>query len=147
MMLLFGLLVLGSLFCACSDSLNNSANSADITLHSTQSDCLGGLNSPPGKIAKTTPLVWFYAGHDTLAVYHDSTYYNCGSHIAIFMEHEGFTIDFAEVDTLMIPMDCMCYFNVQATVAGLPRGTYTARLWHDDSGELLAEEELYVPGK
>ncbi len=140
-------LVVIAQFWGCSNRSIDTDSADTIVLQSTQSECLNGFTEPPGRIVESYGHVSFYAGHDTVIVGHDSTYYNCGSHLAVFLEQDDLELNFSEVDTFMTPMRCMCYFDVQAVAGGLSTGVYTVRLWQGDTGELLAEEELFVPGK
>jgi hypothetical protein len=111
------------------------------------SECLTGSE---GALSNDSPwpggTVRFAVSYDTLFVYHDSAYYNCCPMFSFTVETSGSEVDFIEADTTTMPCDCMCYFNLDCSVAGLEPGTYTARLWTEDKAELLGEAVVTLTG-
>jgi len=89
--------------------------------------------------------VRFAVSYDTLFVYHDSAVYQCCADIVFNFEAQGSTLDFIERD-VGEPCDCMCLFNLEFSLASIPPGTYTARLWTENKGQLLGEAEVTIPG-
>jgi hypothetical protein len=82
----------------------------------------------------------FETNCDTLTVYHDALFANCGAVLAFAFEQDGTILTFTETDTSSAWLRCMCYFNVSAQVAGLAPGGYTVRLWDDGNIQDLGGE-------
>lgn len=63
---------------------------------------------------------------DTLHVLHTNAVYNCcPDDIEVTMSIDGTTITLSEREITTVPCDCLCCFDVEATVADLPAGQYT----------------------
>ncbi len=87
---------------------------------------------------------------DTLHVLHSNATYNCcPDEIVISFSMEKDLLLFTEEEILTIPCDCVCCYDVGATVVDLPPGTYTVEFcWFDyETGEITCFiDEIVIPG-
>jgi hypothetical protein len=56
----------------------------------------------------------------SLHVYHKYAYYNCCKKYAVTWQVVGENITAYEADTAAAPCECLCYFNLEATLNGVP---------------------------
>ncbi len=108
----------------------------------TQSGCLEALFL--GKGVGNNGTVYFEVNHDTLIMRHDSSVYHCAAIIAITLIQEGSVLNFVEEDTSSVPANCICPFDLTATVAGLQAGWYTAKVWNEDMTILFGQADIYI---
>jgi hypothetical protein len=65
-----------------------------------------------------------------IAIVHDDVEYNCCAWIDVQVEQQPFVVEFYEREQFEFgPCFCMCCFDTEMEVAGLPPGEYTVRLW------------------
>jgi hypothetical protein len=91
-------------------------------------------------------LIWYEARCDTLFVHHDSRIANCCSRIVFGFEQQGTLLDLTEADSSDAPCDCVCPFDLTATVSGLAAGHYSVRLWDVETDRLLDSTMVVVSG-
>ena len=70
----------------------------------------------------------------TLIMEHLDAYFNCGAENKIVIEFEqvGNTLIFTEINTSEDAAYCMCYYELRATVQGIPPGDYIAEIYAVD---------------
>jgi hypothetical protein len=87
---------------------------------------------------------------DTLHVLHGNATYNCcPDDIVISVSIEENVLRFTEEEILTLPCDCMCCYDVGATVVDLASGTYTVEFcWLDyETGQIACYvDEIVIPG-
>ena len=89
-------------------------------------------------------IVYEYTG-DTLSMHHYDAFYNCGAEIDGFMlsfQQAGDTLRFFEFNMMRMGMYCMCYYDLNATTAGIAPGEYILELWGQDGFWFGAAVEL-----
>ena len=79
------------------------------------------------------PIVDYSWSGDTLSMHHPNGYFNCGAILAVEFEWVGDTLRFHENNLNdMVPVPCMCYYDMTVIVAGIPPGTYIAEIYNQD---------------
>jgi hypothetical protein len=85
----------------------------------------------------------------TLHVWHRNATYNCcPDDIVVSLSAQGSMLCLTEDEVLTIPCDCMCCYDVEATVVNLAPGPYTVQFcWvdHDIGGEQCWVEHVVIP--
>lgn len=115
-------------------------------INTVQGGCQDSLAGTFSDSLNPGGTVRFEVAHDTVRVYHDSAFYNCCASIAFNVEQNGEFLDFIEADTSGESCYCLCHFDLQASAAGVPPGTYTVRLWTENRACLLGEAQITIPG-
>ena len=86
---------------------------------------------------------------NTLHVVHWNATYNCClDDIVVSLNVEGALLSLTEDEILTMPCDCMCCYDVEATVLDLAPGEYTVEFcWEDweTGGELCHVQEVVIP--
>ncbi|MCK4660502.1 MAG: thrombospondin type 3 repeat-containing protein [Phycisphaerae bacterium] len=84
-----------------------------------------------------------------LHVLHKNATYNCcPDDILIFLSVEGNVLWLTEEEVLTMPCDCMCCYDVQATIIGLAPGLYTVVFCWDDyetSQQQCHMQDIVIP--
>jgi hypothetical protein len=79
--------------------------------------------------------VYFRTNCDTLFVYHNARWANCGSIFIFDFRQDDNLLVFTEIDTSTQLMHCMCEFDLAVNVSGLEAGNYMVQL--RDGGSVL----------
>ena len=86
---------------------------------------------------------------NTLQVVHRNALYNCcPDDIEVSLSIEGTELMLTETEILTTPCDCLCCYDVEATVVNLQAGMYTVIFcWHDyETGiQQCHTEDIPVP--
>jgi hypothetical protein len=88
------------------------------------------------------------SGSTLNVVHRNATYTCCPDEIRVTMSADGSTISLTEAEMVTLECDCLCCFNVQATVVDLPSGQYDVELcWTDyeNGGQQCHTETVAVP--
>lgn len=84
---------------------------------------------------------------DNIYVYHDQAEWNCCATIVFDLEAHSDTFDLYESETYeMGPCDCICCFDLLTTITGVSPGGYLVRVLAAETGKLLGEVSVEVPG-
>ncbi|MFH1373724.1 MAG: dockerin type I repeat-containing protein [bacterium] len=103
-----------------------------------QSGCLKKL-----ALADPPDIIYTYSG-GTLVMQHSDAYFNCGAELMVFFEQAGDTLRFYEINTSGEYAFCMCYFEVGASVADIPPGTYVAEVYSEEPLVLVDQRVLQL---
>lgn len=107
-----------------------------------QSGCIETLLSD-GQ-TQNNDIVYFEVNHDALIMHHDSAIYNCAAIIVITLVQEDSVLNFVEENTSSMQANCICPFDLTATVVGLQPGWYTAKVWNEDMTILFGQADIYI---
>lgn len=75
--------------------------------------------------------IYAVVDNDSLTVYNNRTFRNCGSLYCMDVQLENFKINVVEVDTGM-PLRCMCYFDLSVKAGPLLTGEYVVDVYVTD---------------
>jgi len=82
----------------------------------------------------------------SIHVYHDQAEWNCCATIAFDLDARGDTFDLYESETFEVgPCDCLCCFDLVATITDVPPGDYLVRVLAAETGEVFGETWVEVP--
>jgi len=116
------------------------------------SGCLPGIHDDIGDDPYSCPgddTIELTVDGSTLHVVHRNATYNCcPDDIIVSLSVEGNVLTLTEEEILTAPCDCVCCYEVQATVADLSSGAYTVRFcWYDYETEQATcyEEGIVIP--
>jgi len=102
-----------------------------------------GCKAAPS-IAQAENVNWVY-DDGALTVNHIDAFYNCGAEIDGFIvqfHQTGDTLRLFELNMMRMGMYCMCYYDLSATISGLPPGAYFLEIWGQDGFWFQAPVEL-----
>ncbi|MBP7124950.1 hypothetical protein KBD49_01110 [Myxococcota bacterium] len=109
-------------------------------LATTRSPCQGdpyGGQDPAGRLEIRVE------GHD-VTVRHREAVLNCCLEVTLCVTPERDRLRFVERSS-GAPCFCQCLFDLEATLQGIPSGTYELSLWNDQSQATLFTETVRVP--
>jgi len=79
------------------------------------------------------PIVNYSWSNGLLTMVHENAFFNCGADLVLEFEMTGDTLRFHEKNINdMIPVPCMCYYELTSVIEGLSPGTYVAEVYNQD---------------
>ncbi|MFH0982598.1 MAG: hypothetical protein V2A79_13830 [Planctomycetota bacterium] len=110
-------------------------------------DCRGGTGTG-APCAQNDEIDLSVLGDTLHAIHKNATYNCCLDDIVVDFSASGNLLHFSELEVFTTPCDCVCCYDVEATVVGLSPGTYTVEYhWYDyETGSARSEvQEIIVP--
>lgn len=91
------------------------------------------VQDPKGPPETGDPIVNYYWSNGILTMVHENAFFNCGAIFALEFEMVGDTLRFHEINTNeMMPVPCMCYYELTSVIQGIPPGSYVAEVYNQD---------------
>jgi len=90
-------------------------------------------SDPKGPPEQGDPIVNYYWSAGVLTMVHENAFFNCGADLVLEFEIVGDTLRFHEKNVNeMVPVPCMCYYELTSVVEGIPPGSYVAEVYNQD---------------
>ncbi len=88
---------------------------------------------PKGPPEEGDPIINYNWSAGVLTMFHENAWFNCGAILELEFEIIGDTLRFHEKNTNeMVPVPCMCFYELTSVIEGIPPGSYVAEVYNQD---------------
>lgn len=99
----------------------------------------GCLEKTPDKLAANVEYIY---DNGVLTMNHYDAYFNCAADLVVAFSQSNDTLRFYEFNVSNQYVYCMCYFEIQAVVAGIAPGSYFLELYGEEPTVLLDSRKM-----